>query len=228
MSAQRFGQLYRGRSDGAGCAVDDDALPIERVGLLQAGQRDAGAVTDGRGLLVAHGRRLVRKRAALSNADVLGVRAVPPHAEDLVADLELRHRAADCDDDACELHAGCPVLRPQHAGEEAREERFGGPEPAIRAVDRRCANLDEDFVVLRLGALDLLDAQDLGRSVTVEHDCSHRLTSSHRFVALGGSGRRGPRPGPRDRARRVARPRNQAAPGGRSGSPSRPRRGCCA
>ncbi len=228
MSAERLGQLDRGRSDGAGCAVDDDALAVERVGLLQARQRDARPVTDGRGLLVAHGRRLVRKRAALSNADVLGVRAVPPHAEDVVADRELRHRAADCDDDACELHAGCPVPRPQHAGEEAREERLGGAEPAIRAIDRRGADLDEDFVVFRDRSLDLLDPQDLGRSVAVEHDCSHRPTSSHRFVAFGGSGRRAPRPVPRGRAPRVARRPNRAAPGARSGSPSRPRRGCSA
>ena len=55
-----------------------------------------------------------------------------------------------------------------------------------------------------------------------------KLTSSRRCVARGGSGRRGPRPVPRGRARRAARRRNQAVLGARSGSPSRPRRGCCA
>ena len=47
------------------------------------------AVADRRRLLEAHGRRLVRQRAALADADVLGVRAVPAQAEDLVADGEL-------------------------------------------------------------------------------------------------------------------------------------------
>ena len=63
--------------------------PFAEVRLLEARQRDARPVTDRRSLLERHAGRLVRERAALPDADVLGVRAVPLHAEDLVADREL-------------------------------------------------------------------------------------------------------------------------------------------
>ena len=58
-----------------------------------------------RSLLEAHARRLVRQRAALADADELGVRAVALQAEDLVADRELGHGRADRLDHAGELHA---------------------------------------------------------------------------------------------------------------------------
>ena len=125
--------------------------------------------------------RLVRDRAALPDAGVLGVRArASCDAEDLVADRELGHGRADRLDLAGELHPGDPPPRAGAARRRARhEERLGAAEAAVGAVDRRRVDPDEDLVVLGNGPLDLLEPQHLGRPVPVADDrlsrCDHHL-----------------------------------------------------
>ena len=96
--------------------------PLQRIGLLQAGQCDDPAVADGRRFLVGHAGRLVRQRALLSDADVLRVGAASD-PEHLVADRELGDGCADRLDLSSQLHADDPPLRAQQPGEDAREER---------------------------------------------------------------------------------------------------------
>ena len=115
----------------------------------------------------------MRECAAGADAHVLGVRAGTAEAEDLVADSELVDAVADCDDLARELHARRAVLRPEETREDPREERLGAPEPAVRPVDGRRVNSHEHLALFRLGPFHLLDPQDLGRPVAIEHDCSH-------------------------------------------------------
>ena len=67
------------------------------------------AVADRRRLLEAHGRRLVRQRAALPNADVLGVRAVPRRPKTSSPTANSVTARADRLDVAGELHAEDPV-----------------------------------------------------------------------------------------------------------------------
>ena len=187
VGAGGFGQLYPCRPDRAGGAVDEDAPPFPEVRLAQAGPGDDHSVADRRGLLEAHARRLVRQCSLLADADVLGVRA-RADAEDLVSHLELGDGGAHGLDDAGQLHAADPVLRPAEAREEAREERVGRPVSAIGSRDRRGEDPDEDLALIRHGALDVLESLDLGRPVPVVHNRSHAFTSSRSFAVVAGAG----------------------------------------
>ena len=140
---------------------------------MEARERDAGAVADGRRLFEREARRLVCKCAAGADADVLGVRSGALEAEDLVADGELVDAVADLDDFSRELHPGRAVLGSEEAGEDAREERLRTSVPAVRPVDGRRMNLDENLVFLRSRPLDLLDPQNLRGPVAIEHNCLH-------------------------------------------------------
>ena len=66
----------------------------------------------------------------------------------------------------------------------AREERFGGTEAAVRAVDGRGVDLDQNLVVLRDRPLDVFEPQDLRRPVPVVDDGSHE---AHFLSSLRGA-----------------------------------------
>ncbi len=172
VGAEVLGELHRCGADCSGGAVDRDPLPLAQLRLPQARERDDRSIRDGRGLFEAQARRHVRQRTLLPHADVLGVCA-RAHAEDLVSHVELADGCTDRLDDAGQLHAADPVLRPAKAREEAREERVGRPVSAVGSGDGRGVHLDEDLVLLRLGPLDLLESQDLRRPVSVVDDRSH-------------------------------------------------------
>ena len=178
-------QLDRGRSDGARGAVDEDALPLQRIRRSQAGQREQRAVGDGRRLLVRQPRRLRCDHPAFTHGHVLRVRAALD-AEHLVADPELRHGRTDLLDTARELRAGGRPPRTANAGEETGEPVLDAAHAhGVAAGDRRGVDPDEHLVVLRNGPVDVGDAQHLRRSVPVVDDGSHAVTSSHRFRWMG-------------------------------------------
>ncbi len=116
----------------------------------------------------------MRQRGALPHADELRVRAVAVDAEDLVTDRELGDGRADCLDHAGKL--GAEDLPPwsAEAGDEAADEIFGAAKAGVGPGDRRGVDLDQDFVVLGYGTLDLFKSQNLWRAVPFVDDCSHR------------------------------------------------------
>lgn len=64
-------------------------------------------------------------------------------------------------------------LRASPSADGALEPRGGATPGAVVAVDGRGADADEDVVRRGDGAIDLLDAQDLGWAVSVQHDGPH-------------------------------------------------------
>ena len=178
VGAEVPGQLHGRRPDGSGGTVDEDAPPFPKVRLAEARQREARSVADGSGLVERHAGRHVRQRGALPDADKLGVRAVGPGAEDMVADLELDHGGAHCRDLARELHAQDPMVRSAEAGEEAARVEFGASEAAVGPVDRRGVDPDEHLVVLRHRPSDLFHSEDLRRPITVVDNGTHRQVPS--------------------------------------------------
>ncbi len=96
------------------------------------------------------------------------------HPEDPVADGELGDCGADCLDVAGELEPEDPALRPEQAGEEAADEELGAAKAGVGPVDRRRADPDQHLVVFGDGLLDVLEPEDLRRSVPVVDDGSHR------------------------------------------------------
>jgi hypothetical protein len=57
----------------------------------------------------------------------------------------------------------------------AADEVLGAAETRIRPIDRRGVDLDEDFVVLGYGPLDLFEPQNLGRPVPFVDDRFHSV-----------------------------------------------------
>ena len=133
-------------------------------------------VADGRGLLEAHASRLVRQRGALAEADELRVRPEPTGAEDVVTDAELADGCAHRFDLARQLDAQRAPLRPPKAADEAPEERMGRTNVGVRLGDRRGVDPDQDLVVPGDRSFDLLDSEDLRRTVAVLDDGFHART----------------------------------------------------
>ena len=103
-------------------------------------------------------------------------------AEHLVPDLELGDGCADRLDLAGQLHPEDLPLRTAETGEEAADEDFGAAKPAVRPVDGRGVDLDQDLVVVGDGPLDLLESQNLRWPVPVVDNGSHAFTSSLRAL----------------------------------------------
>src|SRR5918995_2089349 len=96
--------------------------------------------------------------------------------EEVVAHCELGDGSADRLDLARELAAEDPVPRPHEAAEEAPEERFGRAAMAVRAVDGRGADPDQEFVLPEARPLDVLEPQNVRRPVPVVNDRPHDFT----------------------------------------------------
>ena len=96
----------------------------------------------------------------LSRALVLGERAPPAPAEDLVAGLRLRHVRADGLDGARHVDAAHAPLRPPETLADADEVRLAAQRVPVVRVDRCRADRDEDAVVVELRPVDLLEPQD--------------------------------------------------------------------
>jgi hypothetical protein len=99
----------------------------------------------------------VCKGSVLPHADKLRVGAEPVciDAEDAVTHPEFSDSPPDRFNLSGQLAPEDSVLRSEQTAEEANEERLRLAESAIRAVDRRGVDLDEDFVVLRYRSLDV-------------------------------------------------------------------------
>ncbi len=181
MRAEVPGELHRRRPAGPRSAVDDEAGALADFRHPQVPERLQGAVDDRSGLLEGHPRGHVRHQAAFPHADVLRVGA-PARAEDAVSDPVLAHRRADRLDLACELRAEDLPLRAKETGEEAPEERLRRTNVAVRLIDRRRVDLDEDLVVVRHRPRDLFDPQYFRRPVPVVNNRSHGPVSPLPFI----------------------------------------------
>ena len=177
-----LGELHPCGADGPGRPVDEDPLAHPEICQSQAPQCVESSVTDRRSLLEAHAGRLVRDSGALPHADELRVRPEPEPtaAEDVVADRELANSCADCFDLSGQLAAEDPLPRSADARDDAAEERdgqaatsVGFTSRAVRPGDRRGVDLDEYFVLLGDGSLDIFESQDVRRPVPVVDNCSH-------------------------------------------------------
>jgi hypothetical protein len=120
----------------------------------------------------------VRERRCRRNRQVLRLGTEPlaeigAHAEDLVAGSEPADLGADLDDRAGELVAQNPCLRATPAARRALHEGRATTPGAVVAVDGRGVDPDEDLAAGRGRPLDLVDAQDLGWSVSVQDGGSH-------------------------------------------------------
>ena len=76
-----------------------------------------------------------------------------------------------------QLAAEDSLPRPAETGEESGDEWLGWANVHIGPIDRRCLDLDEDFVVLGHGPLDVVESQNIGGSVPVVDDGSHPAAS---------------------------------------------------
>jgi hypothetical protein len=94
-------------------------------------------------------------------------------AEDAVTDLELGDGCAGCLDLSGQLHPEDLPLRSAEASEEPGDERLGAAKSAVRPGDGRGVDLDEDFVVLGDGPLDVFESQNVRRPVPVVDNGSH-------------------------------------------------------
>src|SRR5258708_17608203 len=140
------------------------------------------SVENRRSLLEAHTGRLVRDSGALPHADELRVRPEPEPtaAEDVVTDRKLADGCANCFDLSGQLAAENPLPRSAEATDDTAEERdgqaatsVGFTSSAVRPGDRRGMNLDQYFVLLGDGPLDVFESQNVRRPVPVVDNCSH-------------------------------------------------------
>ena len=154
-----LGQLHACRADRSGSAVDENPPILHRACLAQARQREARTVADRGRLVEAHlaGMGATGPRLRMH---VVRVRAPALDAEDPLTDFELGDGGTDRLHLTRELHPSDRVLRPEQAGE-AGDEGPGAAKPDVGSVDRRRVEPDEDLVVVRDGALDLLEPQHL-------------------------------------------------------------------
>ena len=116
----------------------------------------------------------MRDRARRAHADVFGVRA-GADAEDAVARAELAHGGAGLLHFARKLEPHVAVPGPEEADEEAADEVLHAAAARVAPGGRRRVDANEHLVLLRLGPIDLFDAQDLGWPVPLESHCSHWL-----------------------------------------------------
>jgi hypothetical protein len=137
------------------------AQRLERGG---AGHRCSGR------LFESQVRRFRRNRPA--DGDVFAEGAVTA-TENLVADLRLRDVLPDCLDDAGEVRADQPGLRPSPSGLRPREVGSAGEHVPVERVDGRRFHAHEDTVVRELGLFHLAQLQHAGIAVTVVDDCLH-------------------------------------------------------
>ena len=184
VGAEVLPELDRGGTHRTRRTVDDDLLPLSHVHVLQARQRRERPVGDCCRLLEAHTGRFVRDSGGLRYGDVLRVctEPVPAGSEDVVTDRELAHGSADRNDLSREVAAGQSLLRSQESGTEETPEKWACPaNVAVGPVDRRRMDLDEDFVVLGHGPLDVRESQNLRRPISVVDNGPHWLLPSGRW-----------------------------------------------
>ncbi len=129
--------------------------------MLQGRQRRESPVRDRCRLLEAQRSRLVGDSRALRYADELGVcpEPVPTRAEDMIPDREPAHGRADRSHFSRKVAAGQSLFRSQESRtEETPEKGLRSANVAVGPVDRRRMDPDEDLVVPRGGALDVLES----------------------------------------------------------------------
>src|SRR5207253_7092100 len=123
-------------------------------------------------LLEAGTGRHVRDAGVLPHAHELRVGPEPKAscAEDVVADSELPHAAADGFDHARHLATEDPPPRSADTKDDAADEGDGQATASVRVasraiqpVDCRGADLDQDFVIAGHWPLDAFQSQDVGR-----------------------------------------------------------------
>ena len=118
----------------------------------------------------------MRQRGALLHADELRMCPEPKRAgrtEDVVTDPELVDGCAHGFDLSRQFGAEDPLLWSAEAREEAADERLACTNRAVGPSDRRGVHLDEYFVLLGDGLLDVVESQDIGCAVPVKDNGSH-------------------------------------------------------
>ena len=189
MSVEVPGELDPRGAHGSRSAVDENPPSLPKIRRPQAVQSQDRPVADRRRLFEGHAGRHAGQRGTLPHADELRVCAevagIDP--EDVVADLELADGCADRFDLTGKLAAERFPLRSEEAGEEAADEGVAAAHPGIRPVDRRGMDLDEDFVVLWNGPLDVSEPQNVRGPVPVVDDRSHRSFRDHPAAPLRGT-----------------------------------------
>ena len=98
----------------------------------------------------------------------------------MVSHVEIGDHSTDRLDHAAELEAQDPPPGSLEAEHETPDKRLRPAHVAVRLVDRRGVDLDEDFIVLGYRPLDLFESQHVRWSVSVVDNCSHRV----RFHAI--------------------------------------------
>jgi hypothetical protein len=168
-------QLDRGRADGAGRAVDQDPLAGLEASAGEAGMGEdeaiahRGAVVEGHALGHRGDGGLLARHLELR----VGTEGPLVHAEHPVTDREAGDPLADRLDDACELVAQDPLARAPQTREGAHDDRVAGEEPPVGAVDARAVHPHEQLARARGRIGDVLEAQDLGGTVSVVDGRSH-------------------------------------------------------
>src|SRR5271157_4410147 len=163
-------QLNRENPDTPGRSVDQHFLPGLDLPFPQEMQRRHPAKQDRRGLLKRHVHRFDLDQAILGHAHVLGVGAVlePPRPEYLVALGEPGRGLARRLDRSRELHPqDVDLLWPPKAVHDSYEEGWLGlSEPPVRRGNRRRMDANQDFVVPGNWLFDVLDLDNVRRTVS--------------------------------------------------------------
>src|SRR4051794_39734370 len=133
--------------------------------------------------------------------------------KDGIADVEAEHARTDRLDRAREVDAERGRSWPPKPEDQPPEERAGATRVRVCLRNRGRSDADEDLVVLRDAALDLVDPEDARRPVPILDDGLH---ASHRSVAVSARGLRPPVP-----ARRSTMSHSGRLQPSRPGSPER-------
>src|SRR5579862_5885046 len=151
-------------------AADDLRCPNVRKRVVRA-------FRTGGGLFEGCVRRDGRNGSVFADRQVFGMRAERAFeiAENTVAHRERGDAAADCLDCSRELSPKDPTARlwPPEPGEEPQDERPGRAVAAVRPIDRRRLDLDQQLVLACFRRLHIRDPNNVRRAVPGADRCLH-------------------------------------------------------
>ena len=113
-----------------------------------------------------------RQQMLISN-NVFGVRAAADQAKDALAGLPSANRRADFRHLASKLHAGNLGRKP------GRRRIFALALEQVSAVERRCADADQNLFIIDKGFAHSADFQHFRAAIGRDPDCLHGVVHGH-------------------------------------------------
>ena len=175
---ERLGDLHGERTHASRRAIDQDLLPRLNLSLVAETlqRRDCGDPHGSR-LLERQVGRLQRHCSILSNQHVLRERTGPP-AENLITWFEPIDVPADRFDRTCKVDAQSCDLWFTQPGPQAHEVRRASHVMPVEWIDGSRANPDQNLVVSWSRLFDVLDLENVRRTIVAIDDRFHLVALS--------------------------------------------------